>query len=450
MAMKIRKILIKVLLGLLIFVATVLVVRAVLNFTEGNRLDRSLNALWERKTPLTLMELYPPCPDEDNAARFWKAAENLCLLEGPDVKVLSEIRQDFNRGDLPDSTKREALLRMIEKNRRVLDLVMEASEKSRFFYDETGRNSRSYDRRIPNAITLIRTMTLFGFDVLLTAEKGDMIGALDRLRAGFRFSELIGQERILIVNLISGASMRQLLFLLDKAVSGREARPELLRTFLDELGDARIDAWRNQLRMSLRGERIFYLDVAQEFLNQRIPASIFGDTDFFEDLSLWLIRPLLKRDIVRNLPKYDELEDIAGLPYYRAGEALTAYAEGTKQLPWHAVISRQMLPNIHQTCLKQAILEALILTSRTGLACRVFKARTGRYPDSLDELVPGLVPAVPIDPFSGDPLVYRRDGEGFVVYSLGSNQKDDGGRSTWMINRLVTEKDDDWTWRETR
>jgi hypothetical protein len=84
------------------------------------------------------------------------------------------------------------------------------------------------------------------------------------------------------------------------------------------------------------------------------------------------------------------------------------------------------------------------------LACRVFKARTGRYPDSLAELVPDLLPAVPIDPFTGDPLVYRREGEGFVVYSLGSNQKDDGGRSTWTVSQLVTERDDDWTWREIR
>jgi len=27
---------------------------------------------------------------------------------------------------------------------------------------------------------------------------------------------------------------------------------------------------------------------------------------------------------------------------------------------------------------------------------------------------------------------------------------DDGGRSTWEINKLVMEKDDDWTWKEIR
>lgn len=100
--------------------------------------------------------------------------------------------------------------------------------------------------------------------------------------------------------------------------------------------------------------------------------------------------------------------------------------------------------------LKNGQLEATMLADRTGLACRLFKSGTGRYPEGLDELVPGILGEVPIDPFTGKPFVYRREGEGFIVYSLGSNQKDDGGRSTWEITQLVMDKDDDWSWREDR
>jgi predicted RNA polymerase sigma factor len=46
--------------------------------------------------------------------------------------------------------------------------------------------------------------------------------------------------------------------------------------------------------------------------------------------------------------------------------------------------------------------------------------------------------------------VARNEGEGFIVYSLGSNEKDDRGRSTYMITQMVMEKDDDWAWREDR
>jgi hypothetical protein len=51
----------------------------------------------------------------------------------------------------------------------------------------------------------------------------------------------------------------------------------------------------------------------------------------------------------------------------------------------------------------------------------------GALPASLDALAPALLPAVPEDPFSGTPLVYRHDGEGYVVYSVDLNRRDDEG-----------------------
>ena len=46
------------------------------------------------------------------------------------------------------------------------------------------------------------------------------------------------------------------------------------------------------------------------------------------------------------------------------------------------------------------------------------------YPDSLAAL------GIPIlhDPFANAPITYRREGDGYVLYSLGINQKDDAGQ----------------------
>jgi hypothetical protein len=97
--------------------------------------------------------------------------------------------------------------------------------------------------------------------------------------------------------------------------------------------------------------------------------------------------------------------------------------------------------------MKEATLEAMMLATRTGLACKIYKKKTGRYPENLEALVPGLLPEIPIDPFTGKPLVYKIENGELLIYSLGSNQKDDGGRMGPMT-QLVMEKDDDWTWRE--
>jgi hypothetical protein len=49
------------------------------------------------------------------------------------------------------------------------------------------------------------------------------------------------------------------------------------------------------------------------------------------------------------------------------------------------------------------------------------------YPVTLDELVPDLLAAVPIDPFSKKPFVYERRGDGYLLYSIGENGIDEGG-----------------------
>lgn len=61
-----------------------------------------------------------------------------------------------------------------------------------------------------------------------------------------------------------------------------------------------------------------------------------------------------------------------------------------------------------------------------GVAIEVerFKWKLGRYPETLEEAGVGDVK----DQITGAAVVYRRDGEGFVVYSVGKNGKDEGGR----------------------
>jgi len=45
----------------------------------------------------------------------------------------------------------------------------------------------------------------------------------------------------------------------------------------------------------------------------------------------------------------------------------------------------------------------------------------------LSELSPSQLPAVPTDPFDGQPLRYRKVGEGYLLYSVGADLKDDAG-----------------------
>jgi hypothetical protein len=77
--------------------------------------------------------------------------------------------------------------------------------------------------------------------------------------------------------------------------------------------------------------------------------------------------------------------------------------------------------------------------TRLGFALAAFKADRGAYPEKLAELRPQYVAAIPIDIFSGGEPRYRREDKGYILYSVGLNGKDDGGRGVEDQNAKMPE-----------
>ena len=64
-----------------------------------------------------------------------------------------------------------------------------------------------------------------------------------------------------------------------------------------------------------------------------------------------------------------------------------------------------------------------------AFALAAYRAEHGAYPAKLDELVPKYVKTMPKDIFNDDlDLHYTRQGDGYLLYSVGSNGTDDGGK----------------------
>jgi len=67
--------------------------------------------------------------------------------------------------------------------------------------------------------------------------------------------------------------------------------------------------------------------------------------------------------------------------------------------------------------------------ARLAFALAWYRQDCGRYPETLEALAPKYLPQIPKDVFSGRPLIYRPSENGYLLYSVGANGKDDGGRS---------------------
>ena len=81
-------------------------------------------------------------------------------------------------------------------------------------------------------------------------------------------------------------------------------------------------------------------------------------------------------------------------------------------------------------------------------ACALERCRLahGGYPETLAELVPAYLDAVPRDVIDGQPLRYRRLADGtFQLYSVGLNGTDDNGAlSEWKTDE--GRRTGDWCW----
>ena len=115
----------------------------------------------------------------------------------------------------------------------------------------------------------------------------------------------------------------------------------------------------------------------------------------------------------------------AAWPYRSAAEAAPIQA-GDPVSQWSAQLFSQPLTRLNFT--QDAALNTLSLAA---LKLRATKLETGAYPDQFDAGVDPFSPALA-------PLVYRREGDKYLLYSVGPDGKDDGGAA---ISTVETDRE---------
>jgi hypothetical protein len=65
--------------------------------------------------------------------------------------------------------------------------------------------------------------------------------------------------------------------------------------------------------------------------------------------------------------------------------------------------------------------------TRLAAALAVFRVEHGKYPATLNELVPGFVERLPVDHYNAKDFIYKPTNDGYLLYSIGDNGIDEGG-----------------------
>jgi hypothetical protein len=134
------------------------------------------------------------------------------------------------------------------------------------------------------------------------------------------------------------------------------------------------------------------------------------------------------RPILTELKRIDE--NIVRWPEVLENENRFARAAMRKQpnpVPW--VLEFWQVRNIRKAAATEHDLAAARLRLLfTELALRAYKCDHGSGPTDLANLVPNYLRRLPTDPFSSHPFIYRQAGTNWILYSVGPDRVDDGGK----------------------
>lgn len=95
------------------------------------------------------------------------------------------------------------------------------------------------------------------------------------------------------------------------------------------------------------------------------------------------------------------------------------------------IVLSLLLPATEKVRVARERSQATADTTRLAFALAAYRAERKQYPATLSALAPTYVETIPDDVVTGKALIYKPSAEGYVLYSVGQNEIDDGGRLIW-------------------
>ncbi len=268
--------------------------------------------------------------------------------------------------------------------------------------------------------------------------EGNTDEAFEQVMFSLRCGEVIGTNPLLITALVQLAIDSMSVSGMYEGLVAHRWTDAQLQQFITIL--QKRDPF-DLLERSIKLERA----TANEFYDQSRRGLVQeGLLDFGEPFKN--LRRIPSAILYQNQLRQNQFCDSINLDGVRA-HGLSAFPEdtGTAQIangfwPYRA-LSAMIAPAI-QSCVKKTARGQVTLDIAL-LACGLerYRIAKGSYPETLDALVPTFAAKVPLDAAVGKALHYQREKDDrFVLYSIGSDLKDDRGD--------IGKGDfGDWTWR---
>jgi len=401
-----------VVLAVVLLLAAVL---GVMRYTLHHRVQKKLASLRAAGYPTTLAELdaWYPTPTGPNAADVYQLAFDAYVAD----EELEELLLDFGReaefpapGEPLPADMVAAMEAYVALNAQTLSLVADAAAipECRFPVDFTQGLDAILD--LPHLAELRTCTRLLGLRATIEANSGQRDRAASSIKTMLRVADSLRGEPTTISYLvrlsIESRGCRTVERLLGEAQWTGEQLADLSRAFAGTIDE-------RALPRAVAGERAIGLGAGTQLLSQ---ARSLG--------SLARAVGVADADRLAYLRIMDESMAMVADPLGYTGD-IDAMVKDT---PWYCLVARTLPPSIDRVIDSRQYADAETQMVLVGLAAKRYQLGHNRLPTSLDELVPDFLDAVPADPLDGKPLRCKSTDAGMILYSVGKDGIDDGGK----------------------
>jgi len=398
-------------------VALLLFVLVSIHLSGSHKLRKRIQALSDQGYPVTTQELedsYTIPEGARNAADIYlEAFSHYSEWDKAAMRDLRKARSP-KRTEPLDASARKFIEKFLSDNQKTLSMLHEAAsiEHCRYpidFTDPPELGDPPLDKTQPCVLLLY-------LDVLIQCENQDLDKAFESIRASLALAD--SMDAPFMIHWSTRTGLRTLTYKSINRVINRFAlQDEQLLTLTKWIGA---------------------LDIYEDFKQALIEHQCLGVATYQAPIRevkkrhknadiLWKVLGLCYGEALDYIDLMQEALEMTDLPESERLAALKAMNDAVEKGEYKGKLIWGLWPLRRYTFFVDFRHLAHMRTTQTALAVERYRLAEGRLPQSLDDLVPVYIKAVPADPCDGRPLKYRVLQPGFVVYSVGDDLGDNGG-----------------------
>jgi hypothetical protein len=300
--------------------------------------------------------------------------------------------------------------------------------------EQVGGLNAFIDANFPYSDELSRVVFVLWFDAKLQIEAGNLDPAINDVQAMICAARSVGDYPGLSAQMTRAGAIWRAIPCLETALAQGQAEARSLAALQSLLED---ESRHPNRMLALRGERAIVDDLLEQIHAEKLGfGAIPGFTEYPFVIRAFTNQINLRENQANLLRFHTRAAEAGRLPETKQVSFMKAlngeWTDEARQWGFmeqnRRLTERVLLGRIIGTPTWLGISDAMIRTTVAGLAAERFRLDNGRWPESLDQLVPKYLADVPNDPFIPGPLKLRKLPDGIFIYSVGYDGRDDGGK----------------------